>query len=390
MVDLFRKYLQNNISRTELQELMDYVGQPDNRAEMIALIRSALTDDHISPDQAEQLHQLLDGLDSHVLNRVKAMAEGAERKVWIKRRRVAYLRVAAVLAVALSVGAAFYLYRHETADNTVQIPQLADIQPGGNRAILVVEGGETIVLDSTQLGVKVEPGVIRYEGGALVTQVSEGEAGIQYATLTTSRGGQYQVTLPDGSNVWLNAASSLRYPVRFTGDTREVELEGEGYFEVAANKHQPFIVKSKQQAVEVLGTKFNINVYENEGAPATTLLEGAVRLVQASDRNNRRELQPGQQAVIRDGRIQVKPVNVSYYTSWKDGKFTFDRIGLSVVLRQIERWYDVEFEYDKAIPEVPLWGTLSRNVLLSELLQALEINTGYQFKREGRKVIMSQ
>ncbi|WP_257670357.1 FecR family protein [Parapedobacter tibetensis] len=292
---------------------------------------------------------------------------------------------AAVLVVA-TISIWLFMGR-QAIDQQTEAVHVQDIQPGGNRATLTLADGSQIALSEMQTGIVVREGVTYLDGSTVSARRHQR---MDTLSLATPKGGTYQITLPDGTGVWLNAASSLRYPTKFTGNVREVELVGEGYFEVAADEQRPFVVKSAGQIVEVLGTKFNINAYENEEATATTVVHGAVRVTDTSNPDDRRVLKPSEQAVTGNGHIDVKAVDVSYYIGWKDGKFTFDRVALSTVLRQIERWYDVSFEHPQNIPDIPMWGTLSREVMLSELLDVLELNTGYEFKREGRRVMMSQ
>src|SRR5690606_12128157 len=255
-------------------------------------------------------------------------------------------------------------------------------------AMLTLASGETINLDSTEAGISIYDGEVRYEKGRLITDVIVEEA-VQEVKLSTPRGGQYRVKLPDGSTVWLNAASSLRYLTHFVGHNREVVLEGEAYFEVASDRSKPFVVTSAGQKVLVLGTKFNVSAYSDEGSVTTTLVEGSVRVLGANGTATA-ILTPGQQASLEDGVINVRQVDIAYYTGWMAGQLILNRERLSVVLRQIERWYDVEFVNDAITEDIQLWGSLSRKVMLSELLNALEMNTGYTFKQEGRTIIMSQ
>jgi len=387
MVDLFRKYLNNKVSLSELQELMDHYSKPEHRAELTELINLEFTEVE-SPEQGELVRRLVAELDNRVLQRVKALALAEETRRVKQKSMKSYMRVAAAIAMALTIGATLYFYGSQRSKEVISDQQAIDIQPGGNRAILTVAGGGQIKLDSTEAGISIQDGEVRYEEGRLVTKVSSKEA-VQYITLSTPRGGQYRVKLPDGSTVWLNAASSLRYPTRFMGANREIALTGEAYFEVVPDKSKPFIVTSVGQRVQVLGTKFNINAYLDEGSVATTLVEGSVRVF-GEDGVATAILTPGQQASLAGGVIDVRQVDIDYYTGWMMGRLIVNRERLSVVLRQIERWYDVEFVNDAIKEDIQLWGTLSRNVMLSELLKALEVNTGYTFKREGRRIIMSQ
>lgn len=275
----------------------------------------------------------------------------------------------------------------QAAPETASVTQdVADIAPGTNRAVLELEGLARIELDSLKTGVMASRKGVQYEDGSPVVTL---DGRPRYAVMSTPEGGQYQITLPDGTRVWLNAASSLRYPVAFSTNLREVELQGEAYFEVMPDTERPFVVNSRKQRVHVLGTKFNVNAYVNEPDVITTLVEGRVQVSDAAS-SLVRTLNPGEQSVFGPQGVSVRQVDVSNYIGWKDGRFMFDRIGLPVILRQIERWYEVDFVFDNPPADVKLWGTLSRDVPLSRLLEILELNTEYEFKREGRRIRMSQ
>lgn len=385
MKQLFLKYMRNETTQQELEELFRYFGSPENREQLDALIYRELCKEDIYESAA--LTELFTTLDDKVLRQIKSQGivhdmESSPRaqnyRIW---KRIA---IAAALLIVLATGIALFLRKENTHPPSEEFTQLSDIPPGYNRAILTVGSGTPLELDSTKTGIQIEDGQVQYNDGTVIETSSKTR---QYAVLSTPNGGNYTITLPDGTTVWLNAASTLRYPLAFTGDSREVVLDGEAYFEVHKNHKQPFIVVSHGQQVTVLGTTFNINAYLDEGEIATTLVEGAVEVTkQGADGPQR--LYPGQQAVFKNNKFDIKPVDVEYYTNWRTGKFTFDRVKLSIVLRHIERWYDVEFVGSSTIGDIPFWGSLSREVMLSELLDVLTLNTGLTFKREGRKIMM--
>jgi ferric-dicitrate binding protein FerR (iron transport regulator) len=208
-----------------------------------------------------------------------------------------------------------------------------------------------------------------------------------YNTISTPKGGQYQVTLSDGSKVWLNAASSLRFPATFSGKERKVELTGEGYFEVAHNKKMPFHVTVNDLDVEVLGTHFNINAYADESAIKTTLLEGSVKVVKG---NETKIIEPGEQASVTtsEDEINVKQqVDLEQVVAWKNGIFQFERADIESVMRQISRWYDIDVDYHGRVSE-HFGGTISRDVNISDVLKMLEMTGGVNFKIDGKKVIV--
>lgn len=305
----------------------------------------------------------------------------------------------AAAAVLLVVGAgAYFLFNPASRDKVAKakplsIPLHNDVAPGGDKAILTLADGSRVVLDSAGNGDIIRQGnvnVIKLNG-KLSYNAAGGEATeVLYNTITTPRGGQYRLVLADGSSVWLNAASSLRFPTAFTGKERTVELTGEGYFEVAHDASKPFHVSANEMDVEVLGTHFNINSYSDEDAVKTTLLEGSVKV-----RKNGKEqlLKPGQQAVITAGSPDIilkSGVDMDHVVSWKNGLFHFDSDPLPVVMRQLSRWYDVDVHYADAIPGGHYTGAIRRQAKLSEVLKMLELVGGVHFLIEGREIVVKK
>jgi len=270
------------------------------------------------------------------------------------------------------------------------------IVPGGNKATLTLSNGSKISLTDAKNGqVANQSGIIatKTADGQLVYQntSSSAENSNSYNVIETPKGGQYQVALPDGTKVWLNAASSLRYSLAFKGNERKVELTGEAYFEVAKDKTRPFKVHSHGQIVEVLGTHFNINTYSNEPTVRTTLLEGSVR-VTSSLTNTSVIIRPGQQSVIRheNNGIKVKNVDTDESVAWKNGYFMFNDEKLESILRKISRWYDVDIQYqNEELRREVFSGTLSRYLNVSQVLKKLELLKSVQFRTEGRKIIVA-
>jgi transmembrane sensor len=238
---------------------------------------------------------------------------------------------------------------------------------------------------ASQSGVKIS----KTKDGQLIYELTNQKGDkTEYNTLTTTRGEQIQVRLPDGSLVFLNAASSLKYPSSFVSlKERRVDLQGEAYFEVAKDKRHPFIVKAAQQEVKVLGTHFNINSYADEPEIKTTLLEGSVNVSNLNGKISE-ILKPGQQATVKGGNIKVGDADIDQAMSWKNGDFVFVGEDLKVVMRQVARWYDVEIEYQGNINSSGVVSTISRTKKLSQLLKALQKNQGIHFKVEGRRVLV--
>lgn len=288
----------------------------------------------------------------------------------------------AAAAVVLLAGVYFWNQQKPVIEQTVVPGLVNDVRPGTSKAILTLGDGSTVTLDSA--GNKMIGQGIRQAGG----QLEYGEqAAVSFNTLTTPKGGQFQITLADGTKIWLNAASSLRYPTAFAGGTRKVEVTGEAYFEVAKHATMPFIVQiNAQTAVEVLGTSFNINAYTNEASIKTTLIEGAVRL---TVNEQSRTLSPGQQAQVNSqGEIRlIEKADLDEALAWKHEIFYFRNADLQAVMRQLERWYDVEISYSGKIPERRFQGEIQRNLNLSDVLEGLK-NTEINFSIEGRKIIV--
>jgi ferric-dicitrate binding protein FerR (iron transport regulator) len=302
-----------------------------------------------------------------------------------------WMAAAAAVLLLLAGGWWFVQGSHNKQQPSIAAtPKVPDIAPGGNKAILTLADGTQVVLDSANNGALTKQGnvtVIKLDDGQLAYNASStSTSALTYNTVTTPRGGQYQLVLSDGTKVWLNAASSLRFPTAFVGSERKVEMTGEGYFEVAHNDKKPFLVRAGGMDVEVLGTHFNINAYEDEGAVKTTLLEGKVR---ASAANGQAVvLKPGEQARLFDGDAQLSKRNnadLDEVIAWKNQMFVFNSAPLASVMRQIERWYDVEVEYQGHIPQDRFIGTITRNTNLSEVLKVLEYSN-VRFKVEGKKI----
>ena len=266
-----------------------------------------------------------------------------------------------------------------------------NIVPGSNKATLTLANGEVIVLDKEHNGALAKQGsvqIIKLNNGQLAYKAGQAnDAGkqVSFNTLSTPPGGQYQITLPDGTVVWMNAVSSLTFPTAFTGKDRTVKLKGEAYFEVTANEHQPFIVSVNNMDVQVLGTRFNVMAYEDEQIVKTTLLQGMVKV--AAD-NKAVLLKPGQQAKMkRSGEMNVVPVHVEEVVAWKNGIFSFNDATIQEVMQQIARWYDVQVVYPDGIPKGLFRGEIDRTADISTVLEILEVS-GVKFTVDGHKILV--
>nr|WP_256484218.1 FecR family protein [Mucilaginibacter flavidus] len=272
-----------------------------------------------------------------------------------------------------------------------QLPGEQAILPGTNVAVLTLGNGKSILLNGGNIG------KLAVQGGTTITKNAAGQISYQAAvidqnnnetvfnTITTPMGGQFRVTLPDGSNVWLNAASSLTYPSRFKGNERHVELHGEAYFEIFKDKNSPFTVTAEDANIKVLGTHFNVMAYKNEPSINTTLLEGSVSL---SSKNAHALLVPGQQGAVdnKAPNITLQEVNVEDAVAWKNGYFSFRKQNLPAAMNKIARWYNVEVEYSGNVNNKFLGGTVSRSENIQELLNYLELTGIAKFKIDGRRI----
>ncbi|TCC96311.1 FecR family protein [Pedobacter hiemivivus] len=394
---LLNQYLNKSCSETELAEFYTLVNDPANELEFSDLLAEAVRNTgpeyQLNSSEKENLLQ-------HVFNHEVDVESAVVTRIIRKRNWSRLTAVAALLLTVSAIGLYFFnnknLSENQQAQNTSTDEQPV-ITPGGNKAVLTLDNGTVINLEDAKNG------QLANEAGTLVTKTQSGqlvynnkEEGTTKAapghmnTLTTPRGGQYQVNLPDGTKVWLNAASSLKFPSTFSGLTkRKVELSGEAYFEVAkinAPKKLPFIVVSGKQEVEVLGTHFNINAYADEANTKTTLLEGVVKVSQAGKSHNV-ILKPGQEAVLTADDFVVQQADLERSIDWKSNKFIFKNESLEGIMRKISRWYDVEVVYAGSVPKQETFsGTLSRFDRVEKVLRRLEMTGEVSFKIKDRRI----
>lgn len=307
----------------------------------------------------------------------------------VRKLNLKFIGIASAAAVLLVFGY-FLLTRTDSFKTPVNFNQASvqmnDLGPGGNRATLRLSDNRLIALDEIKNGVLIKQGnltVSKTDQGQLVFQVSNNNdisqpgANSGYNVLTTPPGGQYQVVLPDGSHVWLNAASSLKFPSVFTGNQRKVELTGEGYFEISKVKGKTFVVNSKTMQVEVLGTHFNINAYPDEQISLATLVEGAVKIT--SGRNSK-ILVPNEQAQVSGGMLKVEKVDTQDALAWKEGLFVFDNEDIRAIMTKLSRWYNIKVEYQNPDINEQFAATISKFKNLSEVLKVLEATGTIHFK----------
>jgi len=305
-----------------------------------------------------------------------------------------YVSVAAVLLLLSAVAILWFNKSPEAPSFVPPVVHSGKVAPGGNKAYLTLADGKTISLTDANNGQLAEQAGISIQktgDGQLVYRMAKRneEAVGKINTVTTPKGGQYQIVLPDGSKVWLNAASTLSFPTSFASmKNRFVELKGEAYFEVAKDRTKPFIVKSNEQKVEVLGTHFNINAYVDEENTKTTLLEGSVRVSGSGIFGDNALLKPNQQSVLTGNTIKVLPVDPESAIDWKNGYFSFNKEDLPTIMRKISRWYDVEIVYQGNYTGNDFTGVVSRNKDVSEVLNLLELTGLVHFKTEGRRIVV--
>lgn len=372
---LLEKYIHDSLSPEEHRELLEYFGKQEHEQVSKQLLYESFISDKIKQSASDfQMREVMDKAYERIEHRM-----GKPRHSLLRRILPYAAAVMAIIAVSI--------YIYERNHIPVQ-PKLAsaygdEILPGTNRATLILDGGKSLTLSETKAGIKISGDGIFYNDGTTVTE----KQSLNYATLITPRKGQYQITLPDGTRVWLNAESSLRYPIVFKGAERMVELKGEGYFEVAHDTSHPFIVQSNNQRVKVLGTTFNINTYPNEPHSVTTLISGRIELENGS-KETRKILAAGEQAVLRNNTFLTSRVDTEAFAAWKHGKFRFKGASIDEVLRQLERWYDIDVDYTGIPDNIKISASIKRDKKLSSVLSALEEISGVKFKIEGRRLLL--
>ncbi len=378
---LFDRYITGSATSAEEDELFQLVNDPEHEQavrEWMNIYIDELKDPEVLPEQT-------------TATILKSILQQEQPKVPVRKLKSRWLQAAAMILV-LGITVTFYLVQNQKKNEIIVAATENDILPGIEGAILTLSDGRRIVLDSLSNGVvSTDHGAaVQLHNGELVydddTEVDEPV----YNTLSTPRGQQFNLQLPDGSKVWLNAASSIRYPIVFNSAHREVHITGEAYFEVNKVAGKRFIVHlADKSSIEVLGTHFNVNLYADEDIIKTTLLEGRIKVRHGKETSL---LQPGEQAGFnaitsetresnRNAISISKNVNISQVMAWKDGVFDLNGVPFAELMRQVSRWYNIDVEYENGIPEVEFRGKMGRDVNLSRLLYFLE-GTGIKFRLE--------
>ncbi|MFT3750330.1 MAG: FecR family protein [Agriterribacter sp.] len=395
---LLERYLNDSISMEELPQFLTSLREYKNNLQLKDAIQKALSDKSFEGISDKSRGDIIfQKIMQAAIEDAPAITVADTTDVNRTRKTSVFKWLSAAAILVIAVSGVYYFLSQQKKEHTVASVKkttpdvMGDVRPGGNKAILKLADGTSIALDDAANG------TIAAQGNTTVQKLGDGELAYNktaqkisiplYNTISTPRGGQYSVTLPDGSRVWLNAASSLYFPTVFTGKERNVTLTGEAYFEIAHNSSMPFKVQVNNMTVEVLGTHFNIMAYDNEDATHTTLLEGSVKVILNNNENAGIKLVPGKQASLKKGSsaFNVHDTDTDIVTAWKNGMFQFNGDNIQTIMRQIERWYDVEVNYSGKIPHGHYSGAVGRDNNLLKVLRIFE-ETDLRFNVEGKKL----
>lgn len=376
---LLEKYRQNRCTQEELRALATLLQTSALRDDLADLLGESLLDGIPTsflekPEVQESLHR--------VFNR---MMPDETQPIILPRSRRRWKLPAIAAALLFAIGTGWYFFSLDRSDSMQpeMVSSEADVQAGGNRAILTLADGRIIDLRADQHGISIGENVRYLDGSEILTD--NGEAAEQM-TLHTPNGGTYQIVLADGTEVWLNAGSTLTYPTKFATDKRQVTLEGEAFFSVSHHAHAPFTVLTDGQEINVLGTEFNISAYKGEVYSSTTLVTGSVQVRNITS-GEVVQLQPGSQSVINEGRTTVKTADLEVAVGWKNGVFLFNDTELREAMKQVARWYDVEVSYEGNVPETHFFGQIGRDKTLAQVLKIFKQGkVEFQFDKAKNKL----
>lgn len=378
---LYQQYIANACTVEELQELEVLLKNPANEKEFMQLL------DHtwlaLNPNEIQDISA--SKADQVYLSIVK-------KKAILRFNPRVWIRIAAAVLVTLSIALLYYNYsgqeKLQVAFAKVKQQKQPEILPGGNKAVLTLGNGKKVVLNGTRNGqIRTEQGLLNNQGasGQLSYPLSTGAITAEENKLAIPKGGQYHLTLPDGTQVYLNSSSTLSYPTRFTGNSRQVTLRGEAYFEVAKNPKMPFLVNVRdQQQIEVLGTHFNVKAYTDDEIISTTLLEGSVKILA----NHKQVIiKPGQVAInVPSQPLSVQRADLEEVMAWTNGMFIFNNENITSIMKKVARWYDVEVVFKGNMENVNFIGNYSRTKSLTNLLKNIELMDKVHFSTDGRRV----
>lgn len=385
--DLWNKYIAGNCTEEELAKVESWYNQEFADLEAPEIL------DYEAPKQ--KIWGEIRRKQAEIQEKQTQLEQRKQQRIWS--------RIAAAAALIIIGGLGLFFFQQQQQHPQAQ-PGMdgaayeADITPGTSKAMLTLANGEKISLTDAGRGKLAQQygiSITKTADGKLTYQIAPNgpreQGKVAYNTLETPAGGEYQIVLQDGSKVWLNASSAIKFPVSFDrSNQRIVSLTGQAYFEVSKNKNKPFIVETSKQQVEVLGTHFDVNAYADENTVKTTLLEGAVRVSPAKSNPahfTARILQPNQQSLLSGDQMDVIPVETSDVVAWKNGKFMFNNEELESIMKKVARWYDVDIRYvDEKMKKNVYWGTVSKFSKVSKVLNVLEITGDVHFKIEGKTI----
>ncbi|WP_461789784.1 FecR family protein [Pedobacter sp.] len=377
LAELFQKYVDKSITEEEHAELFVYIRNPETKEQVLAFL-----DEHNKKVQSDALvHEIdWDGMYANITNPKKL--GGRERKpIW---------KYGAAAAILLVASLTIYFASNHSTQKSAPLAYHNDILPGSEKAVLTLSDGSEIVLDNTADGKLATQGGISIEkdaNGQIVYLVDgkSTEDQPKINTLSTPAGGKFSVVLSDGSKVWLNASSSIKFPAAFVGDTRRVEIKGEAYFEIAKDKSKPFYVKSGNSEVKVLGTHFNVMAYPDEYRSELTLLEGSV---QFTKNGQSQLLKPGKQIIYTEAEPETRQqeANIEEVMAWKNDLFVFNNTSIDEIMKELMRWYDVKIKYEGEKPDISFTGVIPRNTNVSKVLKTLELTGDVVFGIENNVI----
>lgn len=402
---LFKKYTEGNCMPDERNEFFEMVVDDAYAVVLNDLIKEYInSSDPIIQINKERSAKMFDRIDNATFENEKVVADNPVKKRWIK------WRAAAAIIFLILLSSSYFIFHKARPEEVVKTQPASektnDIAPGHAGAILTLSNGKKIVLDNAQNGLLASQGksnILKKDGQLVYKDQNSEENEVLYNTMTTPKGRKYQLVLSDGSKVWLDAASSITFPTTFNSGERKVEITGEAYFEIkklyksknnsGKEERVPFIVvinsgHGVKNQVQVLGTHFNIMAYNNEPTIKTTLLEGSVKVI---GQEQSVMIKPGEQAVLSNtnNKVNVIDADVDEAVAWKNGMFSFSNATIGKVMRQVERWYDVEVIYNGPMPDGHYRGEVPMNVNASEMLKVLSVG-GIHFKIEGKKIIVAK
>lgn len=397
---LLHAYFNNTINPADCMELLEYLKTADVGKIEGYISENLLTLDEgpeLIPVRAQAIWKQITS-DTRYTNIAAQVIDNQSSAV--KLYRTTWFRVAAALLVFLAVGLIFFNRQFNgnvVAKHYIKPENTAVILPGSTKATLTTANGEVLVLEKAANGLIAKNGnikVLKTRNGQIIYNLKDQKQSssiqqVGYNTLTTPKGGEYQVVLADGTKVWLNAASSITYPTVFSNKERRIKLSGEAYFEVAKDAQKPFYVNTANGQIRVWGTHFNISAYPDDEITSTTLLEGAV---QVTKNQSSSLLKPGQQASISRGsdQISVTKAKIDEVMAWKNGYFIFDEDNIADIMKKVSRWYNVDVQYHGSVDDQKFGGTFHRSKSIFELLHYLEKIGNIHFLITGRRITVTR